>query len=60
VTTAHENANLAKRDLLANEVNVDLDVLRTSMVDWIGGHIDRTNVVAVDHRGRGNGEVKFL
>jgi hypothetical protein len=50
-----ENANLAKRDLLANEVNVDLDVLRTSMVDWIGGHVDRTNVVAVDHRGRGNG-----
>jgi hypothetical protein len=35
-----ENSNLTKGHLFADEVNVDLDVLRSLVVDGVGRHVD--------------------
>jgi hypothetical protein len=48
-----ENPNLTKGHLFADEVNVDLDVLRSLVVDGVGSHVDCTDVVAEDNGGRG-------
>ena len=55
-----EDANLPQGHLLANEVDVDLDMLGATVVDRISSHIDGANVVAVDHCSQGNRDVKFL
>jgi hypothetical protein len=34
--------------LLTNEVKIDLDVLRPLMLNQVGGHVDRADVVVVD------------
>jgi hypothetical protein len=34
-----QNTQVTKSDLLPNEVQVDLDVLRASMMDWICCHV---------------------
>ena len=46
-----ENSNTAKGNLLTHEVNVDLNMLRPSMVHRVGGEVDRADVVAVDKSG---------
>ena len=43
-----ENTNLSQNNFLAYEVDVDLNMLGTTMMDGVGGHIDSTNIVAVD------------
>jgi hypothetical protein len=48
-----KNPDLSKRHLLANEVNVDLDVLHASVVNRVGRHVDGTYVVTVDNGGGG-------
>jgi hypothetical protein len=48
-----KNPDLSKRHLLANEVNVDLDVLRVLVVNRVVCHVDGTHVVTVDNGGRG-------
>jgi len=48
-----EHPNLSQGNLVANEVNVGLDVLRETMVDMISSHIDSANIVAI-HDGRRN------
>jgi hypothetical protein len=48
-----ENPNLTKGHLFAEEVNVDLDVLRLLVVDGVGHHVDYTDVVAEDNGGGG-------
>jgi hypothetical protein len=55
-----KNPDLSKRHLLANEVNVDLDVLRASVVDRVGRHVDGTHVVTVDNGGGGQGNMELL
>jgi hypothetical protein len=54
-----EDANLSQCHLLANEVDVDLDMLGAT-VDGVSGHIDGATIVVVDHRGQGYKDVKFL
>ena len=49
-----EHTELSKRNLLANEMDVDLDVLRASMMNWICSHVDAGDVVAEDDGGRGD------
>ena len=46
-----KNPNTPKGHLLADEVNVELDVLRAAMMDRIGGEVDGEDVVAVDDGG---------
>ena len=48
-----QNTNFTKRDLLANEVDIDLDVLGPSMMNRVGCHVDSTDVVTEDNRGGG-------
>jgi hypothetical protein len=42
-----EHPNLSQSNLVADKVNVDLNVLCAMMVDRISGHIDGANIVAV-------------
>lgn len=34
---------------LMNEVKIDLDMLHPLMLNWVGGYVDHTHVVAVDN-----------
>jgi hypothetical protein len=54
-----KNADLAKRDLLPNEVNVDLYMLGPSMLDRVRSHINSTDIVAKDNCGSGEGMMKL-
>ena len=44
-----KNTNFVESHLLADEVDVDLNVLGTAMVDQAGSHLDGADIVAVDH-----------
>ena len=46
-----ENTNTAKGNLLTHEVNVDLNMLRPSMVHRVGREVDRADVIAIDKSG---------
>ena len=45
------NPDTAKGNLLAHEVNIELNMLRPSMVHRVGGKVDRADVIAVDKSG---------
>ena len=45
-----ENPNTAKGNLLAHEVNIELNMLRPSMVHRVGREVD-ANVITVDKSG---------
>jgi hypothetical protein len=55
-----KNLDLSQSNLLADEVIVDLNMLRATMMDEVGGHVDRTNVVAVDNRRRSKRDMELL
>ena len=55
-----ENSNLAESHLLTDEVDVNLDVLGTAVVDRVGCHVDSADVVTVDNCGNLQGNMKFL
>jgi hypothetical protein len=46
-----ENPNTAKCNLLTHKVNIELNMLRTTMVHRVGGEVDRADVIAVDKSG---------
>jgi hypothetical protein len=48
-----KDPNFTKGHLLADEVYVDLDVLRSLVVDGIDRHVDGTDIVTEDNGGRG-------
>jgi len=43
-----EDADITSGNVLPNEVQIDLDVLGSLMLNGVGGHVDGTDVVAVD------------
>ena len=49
-----QNSNTTKCDMLPNEVDVGLNMLRPAMMDMVGSEVDRGDVVTVDKRGLGN------
>ena len=55
-----ENTDFPQGDLLADKVDVDLDMLGATMMDRVGGHIDRADVVTINKRRRSNGDVELL
>ena len=55
-----ENPNFTKGHLLADEVNVDLDVLRSLVVDGVGCHVDGADVVAEDNDSGGQLNMELL
>ena len=48
-----EDPNIADSDPVANEVQVDLHMLRPLMLNGVGGEIHGADVVAVDERALG-------
>jgi len=48
-----QNTNFTKRDLLVDEVNVDLDVLGSALMSGVSCHVYSTDVVTEDNRGGG-------
>jgi hypothetical protein len=46
-----EHFDLTERNLITDEVEVDLDVLRVLMLHWIAGHVYSTDVVTENHCG---------
>ena len=55
-----KNLNIPNGDALANEVEIDLDMLRVLMLDGAGGEVDRADVVAVDEGTPDEGAVQLL
>jgi hypothetical protein len=55
-----QDANFADGYFLPDEMNVDLDVLRPSVLYLIGGHVDGTDVVTVHYCGRSKRNMEFL
>jgi hypothetical protein len=54
-----KNTNLTERNLLMDEVDVNLDMLRTTVLDGIASHVDRTDVVTEDNSSRMRGAMKL-
>jgi len=55
-----QDLNFSQGHLLANKMNINLDVLRPTMVDQISSHIYSTNIVTVDNGSFGERKVKLL
>ena len=55
-----KNTNFAKSHLLADEVDVDFDVLCKAVVDRVGCHVDSADVVAVDDCSNLQRNMEFL
>jgi hypothetical protein len=55
-----ENPNVTGSDTVADEVQVDLHVLRALMLHGIGGELNRADVVAVDEGGALKGTVELV
>ena len=54
-----ENAKLTDRHLLPNEVDVDFDVFRAPVMDWIARHVHAGDVVAVGYGSLGSVAVEL-
>ena len=55
-----KDTNITSSNPLADEVEVDLDVLGALMLSGVGGHVHRADVVTVDQDGSTERNVKFL
>jgi len=55
-----EHPDLSQGHFVTDEVNVYLDVLRATMVNWIGSHVDSADIVTVDNRRRRDGRMELL
>ena len=55
-----ENTELSQSDLFADEVDVDLDVLRAAVVDGVGSLVDSAYIVTVDNCRKRDGDVELL
>ena len=55
-----KDPDLSKRHLLADEVNVDLDVFCAPVVNRVCRHVDGTHVVTIDNGGGSEGNMELL
>jgi hypothetical protein len=54
-----ENPNITDRHSVMNKVQVNLHMLRSLVLNQVGGEVDHTEVVAVDECALGEGAVKL-
>jgi len=47
-----EHPNLSQSNLLTDEVNIYLNMLRATMMNWILGHVGSADIITVDDRRR--------
>jgi hypothetical protein len=43
-----QDAYITDGNVFSNEVEVDLDMLHTLVLNWVGGEVDDTDIVVVD------------
>ena len=55
-----QHTDLTHGNTIANEVETDLDVFHTLMLDGVRGHVDGADVVAEDDRRRRRWSMKLL
>jgi hypothetical protein len=55
-----KNADVAKRHLLPDEVNVDLDMLGATVLNWVRSHVDCTDIITKDNGRSVKGMMKLL
>jgi hypothetical protein len=55
-----EHPDLSQGNLLTDEVNVNLNMLHATMMDRVSGHVDSTDIVAVDDHRRRDGCMELL
>ena len=55
-----EDTDFPQRDLLADEVDINLDMLGATMMDSVGDHIDRADIVTIDNGRKSKHDVKLL
>lgn len=55
-----QHTDLTHGNTIANEVEIDLDVFGTLMLDGVRGHVDGADVVAEDDRRRRRWSMKLL
>lgn len=55
-----DDTDLPQSNLLTDEVDANLDMLRATMMNQIDYHVDCTNVVAIDNGHRRNQDMKLL
>jgi hypothetical protein len=51
--------DMAKSNVFTDEVEIDLDVLRALVLNWVAGHVDGADVVTKDHCGPAEGGVEL-
>jgi hypothetical protein len=55
-----EHPNLSQSNLLVDKVDVDLNMLRATMMDRVSGHVDSADIVTVNNCRRRDGCMKLL
>jgi hypothetical protein len=55
-----KNTNNSTGDPFADEVKVDLDMLRALVLDEVGGQVDGADIVAEDQGARGQGTLELV
>jgi hypothetical protein len=55
-----QHPNLPQSHLLMNEVDIDLNMFRATVMDRIGRHVNRANIVTVDNGCHGVGNMELL
>jgi hypothetical protein len=54
-----QDTKITNGNSLSNEVTINLNVLCTLMLNWIGGHVDCVDVVTIHQRGASEGRVQL-
>jgi nucleoside-triphosphatase THEP1 len=55
-----QNTYITEGDVLTDEVEINLNMLRTLMLNRVRGEVDCTDIVTIDNNGALERRVKFL
>jgi hypothetical protein len=55
-----KNPNLTERHLFVHKMDVNLDMLRTTMLNRVGGHVDNTDIITKNDGRSTEGAMKLL
>jgi hypothetical protein len=54
-----QNTKITNSNSLPNEVKINLNMLSSLMLNWVGGHVDGTDVVAIYQCGAPQGGMQL-
>ena len=55
-----QNTHITQSDALTDEVVINLNMLRTQMLNWVHGEINHTNIVTIDNNHTPERRMEFL